>query len=93
MCRRVYRLSVILLLTGLCACQRLDRDAGRSLDGMGAGMTEQEETAVPDMPGDGYRTVPGEQESEGQAGLTGQEETPLESREAQETGAGAGDPD
>ena len=91
MCRRVYRLSVILLLTGLCACQRLDRDAGRSLDGMGAGMTEQEETAVPDMPGDGYRTVPGEQESEGQAGLTGQEETPLESREAQETGAGAGD--
>ena len=39
MCRRVYRLSVILLLTGLCACQRLDRDAGRSLDGMGAGMT------------------------------------------------------
>ena len=62
--RSVYRLSVILLLIGLCACRRMDGAAGREPDIMETGTRSQEDGAGQSMQRDGDQADQGAQKGE-----------------------------
>lgn len=77
----VYHLSAILLLTGLCACQRAagDGDAGRDLRAIESGMAAQEDEAGRDQRMEGARADRTGKESQGMQ--SGQAKMPPEEQD------------